>query len=162
MYLTSSDASRPSLGAPAVRRSPSARTQAAYNTVYRSTLGAPADQPLPCAGIPALRFMLPSCHMSHNTSHHDRLRPFPRRLRAKPKISGRLSDARLDKPRFMLKAQVLQKALPLPLPWLAHLCSPTHTLRPSLIIYVPTIIRSLVVLTVTLLFFLSRLGVRRA
>ena len=49
--------------------------------------------------------------------------PLPHRLRAEPKINGLLSDARLDKPRFALKAQVLQKALPLPLPWLAHLCS---------------------------------------
>ena len=32
--------------------------------------------------------------------------PLPRRLRAEPKINGRLSDARLDKPRFALKAQV--------------------------------------------------------
>ena len=31
---------------------------------------------------------------------------FPRRLRAEPKINGRLSDARLDKPWFALKAQV--------------------------------------------------------
>ena len=69
--------------------------------------------------------------------------PLPRRLRAKPKINGRLSDARLDKPRFALKAQVFaessasvttlacasllakvsQKALPSPLPWLAPFCS---------------------------------------
>ena len=48
--------------------------------------------------------------------------PLPRRLRAEPKINGRPSDARLDKPRVALKAQVLQKALPPPLPWLAHLC----------------------------------------
>ena len=32
--------------------------------------------------------------------------PLPRRLRAEPKINGRLSDARLDKPWFPLKAQV--------------------------------------------------------
>ena len=32
--------------------------------------------------------------------------PLPRRLRAEPKINGQLSDARLDKPRFALKAQV--------------------------------------------------------
>ena len=99
--------------------------------------------------------------------------PLPRRLRAEPKINGRLSDARLDKPRFALKAQVFadssasattlactsllalcslslssllpwlapscenatlacasllakvlqQKALPPPLPWLAHFSS---------------------------------------
>ena len=76
--------------------------------------------------------------------------PLPRRLRAEPKINGRLSDARLDKPRFALKAQVfadssasattlacaslladlarvLQKALcslslPSLLPWLAPSC----------------------------------------
>ena len=32
--------------------------------------------------------------------------PLPRRLRAEPKIDGRLSYARFDKPRFALKAQV--------------------------------------------------------
>ena len=31
--------------------------------------------------------------------------PLPRRLRAEPKINGRLSDVRLDKPRFARKAQ---------------------------------------------------------
>ena len=56
--------------------------------------------------------------------------PLPRRLRAEPKINGRLSDARLDKTRFALIAQVFAEALPLPLPWLAHLCSLTHTLPP--------------------------------
>ena len=39
------------------------------------------------------------------------------------KVFGCLSDAKLDKPRFVFKAQVMQKALPPPLPWLAHLCS---------------------------------------
>ena len=47
--------------------------------------------------------------------------PLPRCLRAEPKINGCLSDASLDKPRFPLKAQVLQIAPPPPL--LAHLCS---------------------------------------
>ena len=36
--------------------------------------------------------------------------PLPRRLRAEPKINGRLSDARLDKPRFALKAQVFAES----------------------------------------------------
>ena len=49
--------------------------------------------------------------------------PRPRRLRAEPKINGCLSDASLDKPRFALKAQVLQEGLDPPPPWLAHLCS---------------------------------------
>ena len=49
--------------------------------------------------------------------------PIPRCLRAEPKINGCLFDASLDKPRFALKAQVLQIALPPPPPWLAHLCS---------------------------------------
>ena len=48
--------------------------------------------------------------------------PLPRCLRAEPKINGCLSDASLDKPRFVLKGQVLQIALPSPPPWLAHIC----------------------------------------
>ena len=115
---------------PAVRRSPSARIQAAYNTVYRSTLGAPADQPLPCAGISALRFMLPSCHLRHDTSRHDRLRPFhvaygrSQRSMAGSPMRGLINHGSRS------KHKVLQKTLPPPLPWLAHLCSLTHTLPP--------------------------------
>ena len=36
--------------------------------------------------------------------------PLPRRLRAEPKVNGRLSDARLDKPLFALKAQVFAES----------------------------------------------------
>ena len=109
-------ASRPSLGAPAVRPSPSAHSQTAYNTVYRPTFGAPAGQPSPCAGIPALLStlltmprQLPSSTKLSPAPQHFASRqapPIPRRLRAEPKINGCLSDASLDKPRFALKAQV--------------------------------------------------------
>ena len=120
--------------------SPSAQSQAVYNTVYRPTFGAPAGQPSPCAGIPALPStlltmprQLPSpTELSPSPQHFaSRQAPrLPRFLRAEPKINGCLSDASLDKQRFALKAQVLQEALPPPPPWLAHLCSLTHTLPP--------------------------------
>ena len=109
-------------------------------TIYRPTFGAPAGQPLPCAGIPALpstlltmpRPLPSSTELSPAPQHlaSRQAPPFPRCLRAEPKINGCLSDARLDKPRFAIKAQVLQEALPPPPPWLAHLCSLTHTLPP--------------------------------
>ena len=89
--------------------------------------------------------------------------PLPRRLRAEQKINGRLSDARLDKPRFALKAQVFAEALPLPLPWLAHLCSLTHTLPPlshNLCSYYHPVTCSFDGYSSFLFFF--RLGVRRA
>ena len=100
--------------------------------------GAPADQPLRCAGIPALPStlltmprQLPSpTQLSPPPQDFASLQapPLPRCLWAEPKINGCLSDASLDKPRFALKAQVLQIAPPPPL--LAHLCSLTHTLPP--------------------------------
>ena len=152
------NASRHSLGAPAVRRSPSARVQAANNTVYRSTLGAPADQPLPCAGISALRFTLLSCYLRHNTSRHARLHHFhvaygrsQRSMTGSP-MRGLINHYSRSKHKF------LQIALPLPLPWLAHLCSLTHTLPPlshNLCSYYHPVTCSF---TVTLLFFLSTRG----
>ena len=85
---------------------------------------------MPCAGIPALRFTLFSCHLCHNTPRHARLRPFhvaygrSQRSMAGSPMRGLINhDSRS-------KTQVLQIALPLPLPWLAHLCSLTHTLPP--------------------------------
>ena len=125
---------------PAVRPSPSAHSQAAFNTVYRPTFGAPADQPSRCAGIPALPStlltmprQLPSpTQLSPSPQYFASLQapPLQRCLQAEPKINGRLSDASLDKPRFTLKAQVLQIAPSPPvlahlcslLPWLAHIC----------------------------------------
>ena len=98
-------------------------------------------------GIPALRFtllttprqLLTSTELSPALQHFASRQapPLPRRLRAEPKINGRLSDARLDKPRFALKAQFCRKLclrhylglrisarqafLPL-LPWLVPSC----------------------------------------
>ena len=93
----------------------------------------PADQPSPGAGNPALPstlltlpHQLPSSTELSPAPQHFASRqapPLPCCLRAEPKINGCLSDASLDKPQFALKAQVLQKALPPPPPWLAHLCS---------------------------------------
>ena len=89
------------------------------------------DQPSPCAAIPALpstlltmpRQLPSSTELSPAPQHFASRQapPLPRCLRAEPKINGCLSCASLDKPRFALKARVLQKALPPPPPWLAHL-----------------------------------------
>ena len=101
-----------------------------HRTLYRSTFGAPVDQPLPCAAIPALRFTLPSCHLRHNTLRHDRLRPFhvaygrSQRSMAGSPMQGLINHGSRPKHKF------LQKALPSPLHWLAHLCLLTHTLPP--------------------------------
>ena len=84
----------------------------------------------PVRGYPSAAFYAAESSPARRPFVSRQAPPLPRRLRAEPKISGRLSDARLDKPRFALKAQVLQIALPLLLPWLAHLCSLTHTLPP--------------------------------
>ena len=78
---------------------------------------------LPCAGIPALRFTLPSCHLRHNTLRHNRLCPFhvaygrSQRSMAGSPMRGLINHGSRSKHKF------LQKALPPPLPWLAHLCS---------------------------------------
>ena len=85
---------------------------------------------LPCAGIPGLRFILPSCHLRQNTLRHDRLRPFhvaygrSQRSMAGSPMRGLINRGSRSKHKF------LQKALPPPLPWLAHLCSLFHTLPP--------------------------------
>ena len=67
---------------------------------------------------------------THNTSRHARLRPFhvaygqSQRSMAGPPMRGLINHGSRSKHKF------LQMALPLPLPWLAHLCSLTHTLPP--------------------------------
>ena len=67
---------------------------------------------------------------THNTSRHGRLRPFhvaygqSQRSMAGPPMRGLINHGSRSKHTF------LQIALPLPLPWLSHLCSLTHTLPP--------------------------------
>ena len=73
---------------------------------------------------------LSSYHLGHNTARHDWLRPFH-------VAYGRSQGSMATSPMRALinhgsrsKLKFLQKSLPPPLPWLAHLCSLTHTLPP--------------------------------
>ena len=81
-------------------------------------------------GYPSAAFYAASCHLCHNTSRHARLRPFhvtygrSQRSMAGSPIRGLINHGSRSKHKFLLKA------LPLPLPSLAHLCSLTHTLPP--------------------------------
>ena len=56
-------------------------------------------------GYPSAAFYAAELSPSPQHFASRQARPLPRRLRAEPKINGRLSDARLDKPRFTLNAQ---------------------------------------------------------